>query len=322
MMSKKEKPNNKITVKEIKDAIQKSGYLLEQRILPIFEKFYGPIDLNSIFLDPVSGKSREIDIKGLGVENIFNTNDLNNVLWIKLLCECENNKQPTVFFIRDYIDYELEYFCEDIALTGIPIKFLDNDYFTSFSDFLELKKFHHYCKGGISTQYCTFQQKQKKGKNKWMALHSDEQHNTFDSLLKALDYEIEEDFKSYVLPGSPEEESINITIYYPLLILQQDLYSAFIKGKNFILKKSKHIQFRKQYHSTYSKKIKTYQIDVITEDYLPKYLEIIDKEVTKIKNKIKRKKDEVSQSINQIVKDIKGNKNSKNATSYRKWLEF
>jgi hypothetical protein len=322
MTINKERLNNKITVKEIKDAIQKSGYLLEQRVLPIFEKFYGPIDLNSIFPDPVSGKSREIDIKTLGVEKIFDTDDYYNTLWVKLLCECENNKQPTVFFIRDYPDYESEYFCEDIALTGIPIKFLKNDYFTSISDFLELKKFHHYCKGGISTQYCTFQQKQKKGKNEWMAFHSDEQHNTFDSLIKVLDYEIEEDFKSYTLPDSPEEETINITVYYPLLILQQDLYSAFIEGKNIILKKSKHIQFRKQYHSTYSKEIKTYQIDVITEGYLPKYLKIINKEVIKIKNKIEGRKDEVFQSINQIVKNIRGDKNSKNATSYREWLEL
>jgi len=156
----------------------------------------------------------------------------------------------------------------------------------------------------------------------WMAFHSDEQHNTFDSLLKALDYEIEEDFKSYNLPDKSEEESIEIKIYYPLLILQQDLYSAFLKGKNFILRKSKHIQFRKQYHSTYSKEIKTYCIDVITEDYLPKYLKIIDKENTKIKNKIKKRKDKVFQSIKQIIKDIKEDKNSKNATSYREWLEF
>ena len=78
MTINKERLNNKITVKEIKDAIQKSGYLLEQRVLPIFEKFYGPIDLNSIFPDPVSGKSREIDIKTLGVEKIFDTDDFYN----------------------------------------------------------------------------------------------------------------------------------------------------------------------------------------------------------------------------------------------------
>ncbi len=320
MMSKKEKPNDKITPKEMRDAIQRSGYLLEQRVLPIFEKSYYAIDLNTIFPDPETGKSRETDIKAFCLQNIFDTDDFYNNLWINLLCECENNKQPTIFFIRDYHDYELEFFCEDIALSGIPIQFSDNDSFISFSDFLELKKFHHYNKGDISTQYCTFQE--KKGKKEWMASHSDEQHNTFDSLLKALDYEIEEDFKEYYLPDKSEEESIEIKIYYPLLILQQDLYSAFLKGKYFILRKSKHIQFRKQYHSTYSKEIKTYCIDVITEDYLPKYLKIIDKESMKIKNKIKKRREEVFQSIKQIIKNIKEDKNSKNTTLYREWLEF
>lgn len=320
MMTKNVRPNNKITVKEMRNAIQRSGYLLEQRILPIFEKFYYVIDLNAIFPDPGTGKSREIDIKAFCMRKIFDTDDTYDFLHINLLCECENNKQPTMFFIRDYHDYELEFFCKDIALSGIPIQFSDKDSFISFSDFLELKKFHHYGKGDIATQYCTFQE--KRGKNEWMASHSDEQHNTFDSLLKALDYEIEEDFKSYYLHDKSEEESIEIKIYYPLLILQQDLYSAFLKGKKFILRKSKHIQFRKQYHSTYSKQIKIYCIDVITEDYLPKYLEIIDKENTKIQNKIKRRKDEVFQSIKQIIKNIKEDKNSKDATSYREWLEY
>jgi len=141
-------------------------------------------------------------------------------------------------------------------------------------------------------------------------------------LVKALDYEIEDDFKSYYLPDKSEEEQIEIKIYYPLLILQQDLYSAFLKGKNFILKKSKHIQFRKQYHSIYSKEIKTYCIDVITEDYLPKYLKIIDKESIRIQNTIKKRKEEVFQSIKQIIKNIKEDKNFKNAISYREWLEF
>jgi len=319
-MIKKGKLNNKITPKEMRDAIQRSGYLLEQRIFPFFEKFHYAIDLNAIFPDPGTGKSREIDIKAYCMECIFDKEDFDNNLQINLLCECENNKQPTIFFIRDYRDYELELFCDDIALSGIPIGFSDKDFFISFSDFLELKKFHHYGKGDISTQYCTFQE--KKGKNGWMAFHNDEQHNTFDSLVKVLDYEIEEDFKSYYLPDKPEEEPIEIKIYYPLLILQQDLYSAFLKGNKFILRKSKHIQFRKQYHSIFSKQIKTYCIDVITEDYLPKYLEIIDKENTKIKNKIKRRKDEVFQSIKQIIKNIKEDKNSKDATSYREWLEF
>ena len=48
--------------------------------------------------------------------------------------------------------------------------------------------------------------KKKKGKmNGWRLIVI--KHNTFDSLLKALDYEIEEDFKSYYLPDKSEEES-------------------------------------------------------------------------------------------------------------------
>ena len=144
------------------NAIQRSGYLLEQRILPIFEKFHYAIDLNAIFPDPETGKSREIDIKAFCMKKIFDTDDFYNFLNINLLCECENNKQPSLFFIRDYYDYELELFCGDIALSGIPIQFSDKNSFISFSDFLELKNFDPYGKGDISTQYCTFQKKKEK----------------------------------------------------------------------------------------------------------------------------------------------------------------
>jgi hypothetical protein len=88
------------------------------------------------------------------------------------------------------------HFCiTTIKVSGIPVQFWQKDGYISFSDFTRLERFHHYCKGKIATQYCTFQL--KKDKSSWIALHDEEHHNTFNSLMKALDYEIAKHFDSW-----------------------------------------------------------------------------------------------------------------------------
>lgn len=90
----------------------------------------------------------------------------------------------------------------------MPVKIWKEDGYISLSEFAGMEKFHHYCKGPIATQYCTFQL--KRGKSSWIALHSEEQHDTFNSLIKALEYEIANHFDGYVLPKKGEEENVNI----------------------------------------------------------------------------------------------------------------
>ncbi len=91
----------------------------------------------------------------------------------------------------------------------------------SLSDFTKMEDYHHYCKGEVAMQYCSFQL--KKDKSSWIALHVEEQHDTFNSLIKALEYTINQHFSNFTLPPKGEEEGINIQIYYPLVILHTEL---------------------------------------------------------------------------------------------------
>jgi len=179
-------------------------------------------------------------------------------------------------------------------------------------------KFHHYCKGAVATQYCTLQL--KKDKTSWMALHNEEQHDTFNSLLKALDYEIAKHFDGWFLPAKVDEEGINIQIYYPLVIFEGSLYSATLKNNHLALKKSKHIQFRKELFLPRINEVETYQIDVITEGYLPNYLRIIHSEMERVKRVLQRQRADVLLSIEKIVEEAE--KLKKEPKSYRKYLEF
>ena len=174
-MSKKLPENFKtISTKQMKDAIQRSGYLLEQLVEPILTEEGYFVQTNPVFPEPETGKSREIDISALTAIRVYKRGY--NFIFPTLLRECENNSQPIVFFTKESPISFLHH--QEIKVSGIPVKFWQEDGYVSLSEFTGMEGFHHYCKGAIATQYCTFQL--KKDKSSWIAFHSEEQHSTFN----------------------------------------------------------------------------------------------------------------------------------------------
>jgi len=312
-----------IKTEEMKEAILQSGYLLEQRVEPVLQKAGYFVTTNAAYPDPFTGKSREIDIEALSAIKISRDFDF---IFPYLICECENNQQPIIFFIKDSPISFLFY--EEVKSVGIPSRFLERKKSTKYgykfkgrklyiglSDFLNFEKYHHYCKGLVSTQYCTFTRKDIQ--KPWIAFHSYVQHDSLTNLLFALEAKIDEYYESYVSPSKNEQNNINIQVFYPVLILQGDLYSAQIRKGKLELKKCKHIQYRKEYFS--KKKQTTYQIDVISESFLPKYLKIIDKEMEMAKKILKRKIKIVRKSI-EVLTEIARKK--KKGETFREIFEF
>lgn len=302
---------SRISPNEMKDAIRQSGYLLEQRVEPILTDNGFYVQINSAYLDSETGKTREIDINAITAKKVYRE----EFLFPVLLCECENNTQPVVFFTKESPISFLYH--EEAKVSGIPVKFWDENAYFGFSEFTKMEKFHHYCKGEVATQYCSFQL--KKDKSSWMALHVEEQHGTFNSLIKALEYEIDKHFAGFTLPRKGRQEGVNVQIYYPVVVLQGDLYCARLSKGRLILKKSKHVQFRKEYFLPMQNEIETYQIDVITEDYLKDYLKTIDSEIEAVRKVFQRKKKQIELSIDKIIAEARKEKKGK---SYRKYFDF
>jgi hypothetical protein len=311
---------NRISAKQMREAIGKSGYLLEQRVEPILLEAGYYVEANSVFPDPQTGKSREIDLNAISATQIYEDED--HWIFSSLLCECENNAQPIVFFMKESPILSFMH-AKEVKVSGIPVKLWSEKGYVSLSDFTVMKNFHHYCKGDIATQYCSFQsvrEKTAKDKLSWVALHSDEQHNTFDSLVKSLEYEIAKHFDGWRLSSGKKQENASIQIYYPLVVLQGDLFCAYLENNHLTLKKSRHVQFRKEFFLASSNEVETYQIDVITEEYLSDYLDIIDTEVEEIKKIFQSKKENVLSSIAKILEMARGIKEK--PKSYREYLEF
>ena len=80
--------------------------------------------------------------------------------------------------------------------------------------------YHHYCKGRVATQFCSFVEKKRQNANEWMATHEDSHFDSFRKLACAVDHYAAEHFKSWVFGG---REPVNVEFYYPALVVQGDL---------------------------------------------------------------------------------------------------
>lgn len=87
-----------ITPEGIKDILEKSGYLFEQKAASIIEKFGFHVQTNKAYKDSDSGVSREIDI--VAHKKVFEFEKFQAKGICYLFCECKNSSTPFVFLTR------------------------------------------------------------------------------------------------------------------------------------------------------------------------------------------------------------------------------
>jgi hypothetical protein len=153
---------------------------------------------------------------------------------------------------------------------------------------------YHYCKGRVATQFCSFLQK----KSEWIAIHEGSHFDSFRKLCDATDYFANRHFKSRKFADS---EPMNIEFNYPILTLQGDLLEAIPSKRGVTFRAQNHLQFRRS--SIVNGKHVEYQIDVIRERFLSRYLNIIEQEIEKTARLLRRRHGVVRQSIDRIVQE-------------------
>ena len=302
----------RITNPEIKEAISRSGYLIEQRVTKVFSENGYFVIPNQTYLDPLSGKTREIDMQA-DSEALPASRDawVTGIHW-SICCECENNEQPVVFFPFEPLSPKS--FSALVKCVGIPLKIWRDGKYIDLLSFLPFYKFHHYCKGNIATQYCSFTK--PRGSSKWIATHLEEQHDTFNSLVLAIEDQINQFYsKGWVPPKDNEVEPILWMFKYPLIVLGGGLMKAHVGKRGLAVRNVKHIKFAKSLYL--SGEMINYLIDIIAEDYLSEFLSIVGAEMEKMQRLLVRHKKIITQSVNRIAE---GAKTAKIADSYKKIL--
>lgn len=291
------KPSNSehISSEEAKSSLLRSGYLLENRVEQFLEERGYYVEANSVYPDTSTNKTREFDIYALVNHSI---NDRFHWAWSVMLIKCVNNPQPIAFITKEpLIPEEHRY---EIKLAGLPIKILhDKDTWLEVVDVLGMGKYHHYCSGRIATQFCSFTK--KKNSDEWMAFHDDAHFESFQKLCDVTNFHVNSLFENW---QGNNVETVNIEFYYPLIVVQGELLDVRPhKTSGVDIHSTQHVHFVKT--TMQNNKPETYHIDIITENYLPKYLDIINFEMTEAIKGIKNNIQIMNESMDIIIKDFR-----------------
>ncbi len=284
----------------MREALLRSGYLLESRVESKLREVWGYVEANATYPDPETGKSREFDVYAMKT-NKAGPDDY-DFLWGVLLIECINNPQPLVILTKEPQAGFLH--SQEIKMAGLPVKIPDGkleDRWQGLVDFLKMEDYHHYCKGRVGTQFCSFAKKKSSRTEEWMATHEGSHFDSFRKLCDIVDHVVDKHFKSWSF-GS-DRESLNIEVYYPVIILQGDLLEARETKRSVIFRATDHVQYRRSV-ATKDEEI-NYQIDIIRERYLDKYLQMVSAELQKTARLLRRRHKIVRSAIDSIVSKAK-----------------
>lgn len=289
------KSSAEISTAQAKLALLRSGYLLESRLETVLRNrdhgYY--VDANSAIPDADTGKSRELDLYAMAA--LHAGPDETDFIFGVLLIECINNPQPIAFLTKEPQVGFLHH--HEVKVAGLPVKIPDEgelDSWTMLADYLEMAKYHHYCKGRVATQFSSF--KKKKEQHEWMATHDEAHFDSFRKLCTAVDHFADEHFKNWLFN---DHESVNVEFYYPLVVLQGDLLDVRPTTRSCTLRRANHIQYRRS--AVVAGQQQDYQIDVVTEQFFPTYLDIIEDELVKTARLLRRRHVVVRDAIDRIA---------------------
>jgi hypothetical protein len=207
---------SKALSKPMKEAIARSGYLLEQRLVPIIERFGFKASPNERFRDSESGDLREVDVFAITAKEIKDYE--HGVFFPILLVACKNLKCPLVFFTQQEI--RMDYFLGRVEMSGLPLEIRSkNGEVNPITELLKVENFHHYYRTGhIASQFCAVYENKKATPPTFEAGHTIsgriELFKDFDGLAKAVLSEKHRHGNSFYL--GRESEVLNLQIYYPI----------------------------------------------------------------------------------------------------------
>lgn len=292
------KDKDRISQTEMKDALRRSGYLIESRVETVLvEKGYF-VQANYPYPDPQLGKTRELDLYSYFDESsdIGEINPTKIGLFGTFLIECVNNPQPIVFFSKTSNYYDIN--CSTHIIGTHPSQAvleelgIENIEYPNF----KFSTYHHYWKVPLATQYCSFTR--KTSSKDWMACHEEGHQDTFSKICDVTNI-LAKDIEKSLFEGEASQPYV-IDAIYPLIIFQGDICKIDNEKSLKSLKRVEHVIYKK---SVFCRDIrKDFFIDVISEMFLPKYLDMIGNEVRNTFNCINENKN--SEFLYDIFKKI------------------
>ncbi|MGO9244314.1 MAG: hypothetical protein ACLPT4_06760 [Verrucomicrobiia bacterium] len=292
-----------ILTEPMREAIARSGYLMEQRLVPIIEQHGFKATPNERFRDPDSGELREIDVFAISGERIRDSD--HDFVFPILLVACKNLQCPLVFFTQQEV--KLRWFLGEVEMSGLPLQVRGRGgKVEAIAESLGVEEFHHYYRSGrIASQFCAVYENKKANPPVFEAGHTIggriELFKDFDGLAKAVLSEKREHGDSFYLDRT--RESLNLQIYYPVFLTAGTLVECHM-GKG----KPRYRQVHRVgflYRTSIGNKKRDIRIDVVDEIGLKPLLRVIEQETSEIAGRIRRKEKVVTQSLDWITKRLR-----------------
>lgn len=225
-----------VLTKEMKGAIERSGYPFEQRLVPSIANsgFYATPNYRFRDLD---GALRELDIYAIKAKRISSRR---GYLWITLLIECKNLRCPIVVFSQsaplrttDFLGYP--------HISGLPQQVFQRNTLVDLPDFLTPETFHHYyTRAKVITQFCAVSERKKSSSapskrtsDDYVAGHQVGEIDLYgDGLLKLVHATRADksDFANRFAVREVGDERVDLWLHYPIFVTAGALYECSVTG--------------------------------------------------------------------------------------------
>ena len=292
-----------ISKEEMADALRRSGYLIEYRIEDMLRRHGYHVSANTTHPDPITRKPRELDLSAIIAERASSSDKD----WIFALCliECVNNPYPLAFLTKEPEVPSVHAY--DIFVSGLPAhvrrrggKSIAWARWTRVGDYLRMEDYHHYCKGRVATQYCSFAPKRNTKPVEWMAWHEEGHFESFDKLCAVLNHDIDDHFTNTI---PLLNDRVNLQIYYPIVVVGGELLDVRLDTDLMPIEPVDHIHYIQLWIA--GDRERRYHIDVVTERFFPALISEIANETKEFGKRAKANKALLHKSIDIMAKAAK-----------------
>lgn len=204
----------KITEIEMLEALNRSGYLLEAEVSRTLAAAGFFIETNQVIEDPLTGKSREIDLIAEYNKYDKERSDYKVTANMHYIFEIKNNLFPIVLLTRFEFTPTIEDWMGLKEALTLPTGIGYNAHESFYDELIQ--------KTPIYTQYCSFQK--KKENDELMALHPENIHSGLAKITQYCEGMVKLHDKDLIYEDPEKDEYLRHFLFLPILLINDDLY--------------------------------------------------------------------------------------------------
>jgi hypothetical protein len=257
----------------IVEALQASGYLLEQEVATAFQDMGFEVRTSAAYEDRDSGRSvsREIDV--LATKNWCDNEEGGLRVMVEVICECKSSSAPFVFLVRPVpegsslsLGYAPKEFLFPIQTFIVPTDHDDGTRYRTIHHavhHLDLETHHHFTRQPYSAVHVC---KVIRNKNTWTAETGDIYNGTFMPIVKAFLHRRTR-HEGWIRGGHPKF----VYVFFPIVVVNARMYAVDTLAETLQPTPIDHIHYRRELDAESTSGV--FGVDFVTSSSLRSFVE-------------------------------------------------